>query len=196
MWKSMLQRLRDPRVLRAQAAAEAEFIFRLFPLNALGSDVVPRPVRWLGYRLGGMKVKSPNLYPGLVIAGDPARIEIGEDTFLNRGCLIESVGHVRFGKGVQVGPQAAFITSHHPRREDGTIMNRAEGRDIVIGDGCWIGARAMILPGVTLARDVVVAAGAVVAKDCTVAGAVYAGVPARLVKQPEPAYLAAQGSVA
>jgi maltose O-acetyltransferase len=50
-----------------------------------------------------------------------------------------------------------------------------------IGDRCWIGARATILPGVSIGDGTVVAAGAVVTKDCE-PGAVYGGVPARRLR--------------
>src|SRR2546425_10813446 len=65
-------------------------------------------------------------------------------------------------------------SAHRP----GTSQRRA-GRfvaePIVIGDGVWIGTRAMLLPGVTVADGCVVAAGAVVAQDCEANG-LYAGV--------------------
>jgi maltose O-acetyltransferase len=50
-----------------------------------------------------------------------------------------------------------------------------------IGDRCWIGARATILPGVSIGDGTVVAAGAVVTKDCE-PDALYAGVPARRLR--------------
>lgn len=53
--------------------------------------------------------------------------------------------------------------------------------DTIIGDGCWIGSRAMIMQGVTLGEGAVVATGAVVTKDVP-AYAVVAGVPAKIIK--------------
>ncbi|WP_111896079.1 CatB-related O-acetyltransferase [Acinetobacter sp. MB5] len=58
--------------------------------------------------------------------------------------------------------------------------------DTVIGDGCWIGSRAMIMQGVTLGEGAVVATGAVVTKDVP-AYAVVAGVPAQVIKYRFPA---------
>jgi maltose O-acetyltransferase len=74
------------------------------------------------------------------------------------------------------------VTSHHPTLPDGTVSRVAEPRPVTIGDRVWVGARAQILPGVRIAADAVIAAGAVVTKDCPVAG-VYAGVPARLIRE-------------
>ena len=59
--------------------------------------------------------------------------------------------------------------------------------DTIIGDGCWIGMRAMIMPGVTIGEGAVVAAGAVVTKDVP-PYAVVGGNPATFIKYrfPEP----------
>jgi acetyltransferase-like isoleucine patch superfamily enzyme len=59
------------------------------------------------------------------------------------------------------------------------------GRPITVEDGAWIGARAMIMPGVTVGAGATIAAGAVVTRDC-VAGGTYAGIPARLIREPAP----------
>lgn len=52
---------------------------------------------------------------------------------------------------------------------------------VSIGDSCWLGARATILPGVTIGEGTIIGAGAVVTEDCK-PGAVYAGVPARRIR--------------
>ncbi|MGO9754007.1 MAG: DapH/DapD/GlmU-related protein [Solirubrobacteraceae bacterium] len=75
-----------------------------------------------------------------------------------------------------------FAAASH---ELGEPERRATGvlaRPIVIGDGCWIGARATILAGVTIGAGCVVGAGAVVVAD-TQPNCVYAGVPARRLRE-------------
>ena len=146
----------------------------------LGAEFMPRVIRGAGYRLLGVRTRTWNIFPGLRIAGRLRNVSIGPDTFLNRDCFLESVGRVTIGAGCQFGPQVTVLTSHHPREEDGTVSRRAVPRDVVIGDRAWIGARAVLVPGVTIGDDVVVAAGAVVTKDCLRPG-IYAGVPARWV---------------
>lgn len=156
-----------------------------FLVNAvLGSDLVPRPVRYAGYRALGMPTSTPNVLPGLRISGSRRRLSLGAGTFLNRDCFIEAVAPVTVGQGCQFGPQVMVLTSHHERLADGRIERKATPRPVVIGDRAWIGARAVILPGVTIGDDVVIAAGAVVTKDCLAAGT-YAGVPARPVGRPD-----------
>lgn len=167
-----------------------------FAVNAvLGSDLVPRPVRYAGYRALGMPTSTPNILPGLRVSGSRRRLTLGAGTFLNRDCFIEAVADVTVGAGCQFGPQVMVLTSHHRRLADGRIERKATPRPVRIGDRAWIGARAVILPGVTIGDDVVIAAGSVVTKDCRAPGT-YAGVPARPVGNPaaiEPVNEAAGG---
>ncbi|WP_116103548.1 acyltransferase [Amycolatopsis thermalba] len=150
--------------------------------GVLGSALVPRPVRLLGYRAFGARIRSGNIFPGLRIHGALRNVEIGRHTFLNAECYLESVGPITIGASCQFGPQVMIVTSHHPTLPDGRVSRVAQARPVVIGDRVWVGARAQILPGVRIADDAVIAAGAVVARDCPVPG-VYAGVPARLVRE-------------
>lgn len=150
--------------------------------GVLGSTLVPRPLRLLGYRALGARIRTGNIFPGLRIHGPLRHVEIGRGTFLNAECYLEAVGPVTIGRACQFGPQVMIVTSHHPTLPDGTVSREAQPRPVVIGDRVWVGARAQILPGVRIADDAVIAAGAVVARDCPVPG-VYAGVPARLVRE-------------
>lgn len=92
------------------------------------------------------------------------RLELAERVFVNQGCTFLDYAGIRLGEGVMIGPQATFITMGHPvdpeeRREFLT------GAPIDVAENVWIGAGAMILPGVSIGRDAVIAAGAVVADD-------------------------------
>jgi acetyltransferase-like isoleucine patch superfamily enzyme len=92
------------------------------------------------------------------------RLDLAERVFINQGCTFLDFAGIRLGAGVMVGPKATFITMGHPvdpeeRREFLT------GAPIDVAENVWIGAGAMILPGVSIGRDAVIAAGAVVADD-------------------------------
>ena len=106
------------------------------------------------------------------------RLRFGDRVFVNVGTTIIAV------EEIVVGSDVAFASDVYVLDSD---SHGVEGRPhkqapVRIGDGCWIGARAMILPGVTLGNRVLVAAGAVVTRDvpddCLVAGN-----PARVVRQ-------------
>lgn len=109
-------------------------------------------------------------------------VVIGDGTYINQRCLIRP--NTTIGKNVSVGPDVMFMTDTH---EIGPSQRRAGANlfpPIVVGDGCWIGARTTILGNVTIGHGTVIAAGSLVNKDCE-ANAVYAGVPARLIKRLE-----------
>jgi maltose O-acetyltransferase len=111
-----------------------------------------------------------------------APVHIGPRSFLNHDCFIESGASITVGADVLLGSCVRLITSSHrhadPRRRGGP----REFGAIDIRDGAWVGTGATILPGVTVGEGAVIAAGAVVRTDCE-RHTLYAGVPARAVKQ-------------
>lgn len=114
-------------------------------------------------------------------AGVHANLRVGRGSYMNRGVSVEAVAPVTIGDACHLGPEVMVLTSHHPVDESGSWTFGAEGREVVIGDKVWIGARAVILPGAVVESEVIIAAGAVVAGRCESYG-VYGGVPARRLK--------------
>ncbi|RDI54443.1 sugar O-acetyltransferase [Nocardia mexicana] len=92
------------------------------------------------------------------------RLDLAERVFVNQGCTFLDYAGIRLGKGVMIGPKATFITVGHP--VDPEERRRfLTGAPIDVAENVWIGAGATILPGVSIGRDSVVAAGAVVSED-------------------------------
>lgn len=83
------------------------------------------------------------------------------------------------GRGCYIAPNVGLITANH-RPED--PERHLPGQDIVLGEKCWIGMNAVVLPGVKLGPNTVVAAGAVVRDSHPDGYVILAGVPARPVK--------------
>ena len=112
-----------------------------------------------------------------------ARVAIGEYGFLGRGVEIDVVESVTLGAHVLDAP-GVFITDHvHNIALTARIDDQGcSSRPISIGDDVWLGARAVVLPGVTIGSGAVVGAGAVVREDVA-AGTVVAGVPARVLRR-------------
>ena len=109
------------------------------------------------------------------------RLEIGDDVWLGAGVFLSPVGDatITIGPHCDFGPQVMVLTGSHEIDPDGEhIGGRGTAQSVTIGSGSWLGARATILPGVSLAEKTVVAAGAVVAKDSAVEKTLLAGVPA------------------
>ena len=144
------------------------------------SPLLPLPVRRTLLRIGGIKLGA--LVYGLVHCYfASANVSIGTAAFVNTGCLFEGDGHIAIGNDCMLGPQVTILTSTHPVGSSGEIAREPETHDVRIEDGCWICARATILPGVRIGAGAIVAAGAVVTSDCD-PGGLYAGVPARRVR--------------
>ena len=98
-------------------------------------------------------------------------LELSERVFVNQGCTFLDQAGIRIGERVMIGPKVTFITGGHPvdpveRRQYLT------GAPIDVAENVWIGAGATVLPGVSIGRDAVIAAGAVVADDVPAASLV------------------------
>lgn len=101
---------------------------------------------------------------------------IGEGGFINYNCVMLDGAPIRIGNHVLIGPAVQIYTFHHPLdyRERRTIEIC---KPVTIGDDCWIGGGAILLPGVTIGPRSVVGAGSVVTKDIP-ADSIYVGNPA------------------
>ncbi len=87
-----------------------------------------------------------------------------------------------FGKNTWIANGVKIISSNHDLQN---LDVHSKGEDIVIGDGCWLAANAILLPGVELGEHTVVAAGAVVTKSFPEGWCVIGGVPAKKIKSIE-----------
>ena len=109
------------------------------------------------------------------------QIQVGEQFYMNHGCVLLDAGGITFGHRVLVGPQCGFYTSGHPLdpRERGKGLEYA--RPIRVGNDVWIGAGVRVLPGVTIADGAVIGAGSVVTRDIPPM-VVAAGNPCRVLR--------------
>ena len=155
-------------------------------LNALaGSEWLPMTMRTALYRRLGVAVgEHCVLLPGLTFGQATAAggVVIGDRCYVNRDCwfdpgdsIITLGDHVVLASRVMLSG-AGHQVGAHARRATG-----ATSAPITIEAGCWIGAGAIVLPGVTVAAGCIVGAGAVVTASTEPDG-VYAGVPARRLR--------------
>ena len=105
------------------------------------------------------------------------RIEIGKHVFINSNFICMSHGYVAIEDGVMIAPRVTLLTANHD------LYNRRilKCKPIRICKNAWIGAGAIILAGVTIGENAVVAAGAVVTKDVA-PNTVVGGNPAKVIK--------------
>jgi maltose O-acetyltransferase len=109
---------------------------------------------------------------------------IGDRVFLNNLCYIIDNNEVCIGSHVMVGPCVQIYTAAHLLQAEPRSQGLEVARPIVIEDNVWIGGGAILLPGVTVGRNAVVGAGAVVSRDVP-ANTVVAGNPARVIREIE-----------
>lgn len=108
-------------------------------------------------------------------------LSIGEGTFVNHGCYLMDGGTITLGKHVFVGPYCGFYTASHPLAWRERNQGLEKALPIRVGDDCWLGAGAMVMPGVTIGRGCVIAAGSVVTHDVP-DNSLVTGVPGRVMR--------------
>lgn len=107
-------------------------------------------------------------------------IYLGERSYINMGATLLDNAPIRIGAEVMIGPNVQIYTAAHALDADERIQGVETALPVTIEDRVWIGGGAILLPGVTIGREAVVGAGAVVTKDVP-AGARVVGNPARLL---------------
>lgn len=105
-------------------------------------------------------------------------IFLGDNVFLNFGCIVLDVMPVTVGNSTQIGPGVQILTADHPRDPELRQKFLESGRPVTIGKNVWIGGGAVILPGVTVGDNAIIGAGSIVTRDVA-AGVTVAGNPAR-----------------
>lgn len=113
----------------------------------------------------------------------PAKIMIGQGTYINRGTMLDAHQKIWIGERVMMGPGCYITDSDHGMKPGQSVKEQPMTLgEVVIEDEAWIGAHVTILKNVRIGRGAIVAAGAVVTKDVS-SGEVVAGVPARMLKK-------------
>ena len=107
-------------------------------------------------------------------------LEIGDNVFVNYGTSLVSSAHIKIGNDCLIGTHVTVMDCDFHRVEDKSWDTT--GLPIVLEDRVWLGNRSMILKGVRVGHDAVVAAGAVVTKDVAPRTLV-AGVPAKVIRR-------------
>lgn len=135
----------------------------------------------------GVKGQMYRFSTSTIVVGKYSNITLGDQAEINTGCFLLASEKIIIGDNSTLAYQVTVLTSADPNSKYGKLVRvyPVVKKPVIIGHDCWIGARATILPGVTIGNFCVVAAGAVVTRnvpDYTVVG----GVPAKVIKQLNP----------
>lgn len=102
------------------------------------------------------------------------------NNFQGSGKYFQANEKIKIGKGTWIANNVGLITANHDLKD---LDSHQNGKPIVIGEKCWIGMGAIILPGVTLGPNTVVGAGAIVTKSFPEGNCVIVGNPAKKIKE-------------
>lgn len=126
------------------------------------------------------RVPWPVHFTSRVVA--PEKIRRGRGSYPGDmpGCYIQGMNGIEIGDGCQFGPGVGLISANHDPLD---LTRHLPAEPLRIGNDCWIGMHAVVLPGVQLGDRTVVGAGAVVTKSFPEGHCVLAGNPAQVVKR-------------
>lgn len=150
-------------------------IWRVFRLRRLGIKVKS------GVRIGkAVSIKSGEVETGVRIM-PTSKIDIGKNFYVN--CYSHLCGSISIGDDVLLGPKVIIWSKNHVFSSLDIPINIQGYTDerIIIGNDVWIGASAVILPGVSIGEGSVVGAGSIVAKDIP-PYSIAVGNPAKVVR--------------
>ena len=109
-------------------------------------------------------------------------VHFGSGIYVNSNATFVDDGHIYVGDKVMFGPNVTIATANHPI--DPALRSRGlqYNKDVYIGENAWIGASAVIVPGVRIGKNAVIGAGSVVTRDVP-DGVVAVGNPCRVLRE-------------
>ncbi len=128
----------------------------------------------------GRKVDDSFLLAPPFFTTGGTEIRVGRNVFVNQNCTFYDLGGLDIGDDVMIGPNVSLITSGHPV-DPAQRRAAVVGTPIVIERNVWIAAGAIVIGGVTIGENSVVAAGSVVTRDVP-ANTLVGGNPARVIR--------------
>ena len=151
-------------------------LFLDYPLKPL------EKLRWRYWKVQMKSLGTTSRISHRVKVQAPQNISIGSKTHITNRTYLDGRGGITIGDNVLVGYESIIMTSARNFGDTETPINLqgSTRKPVIIGNDCWLGARAIVLPGVTIGDGAVVGTAAVVTKDVP-ALAVVGGVPARIL---------------
>ena len=150
--------------------------FKIFIVNLSGHCPF-WTIRKLVYLLAGVSIGSGSKIHIGARFFDPKNISIGKDTLVGDQVFLDGRAELKIGDHTDIASQVLIYNSEHDINDP---QFKAVEQMVIIGDYCFIGPRAIILPGVKIGRGAIVAAGAVVTKDVG-ENEIVGGVPAKKI---------------
>lgn len=129
-------------------------------------------VKVLGYELHS----TTSVHIGCFFTG--SKLKVGANSVINRNCYLDCRTDLIIGSNVSISPECYLMTAGHDPQSP---LFSGKNRAVFINDYAWLGARVIILPGVTMGAGAVAAAGSIVTKSVD-EFSIVGGNPARFIK--------------
>src|SRR5574344_438632 len=139
---------------------------------------------FIGIKIALLRAFGAKIGKGLVIKNKvcikfPWKITIGDNVWLGENSWIDNLDYVTIGNNVCISQKALLLTGNHDYTQSSMPYRNAP---VVVEDGAWIGADAIVCPGVIVAMNTVLTVGSVVAKNTETNG-LYQGNPAVKIRE-------------
>lgn len=146
--------------------------------------LINKSVRPALARLCGMQCGTGVMLQKGIFYGNPKNVSIGVSSIICRGAFLDGFDKITIGNNVAIAFQVTFITSTHELGTKEKRVGRLSGSPIVIGDGVWIAARAIIGPGTEIGAGSMISAGAALMHSVP-PNSLVSGVPGKVVTRLE-----------
>lgn len=139
---------------------------------------------FMGIKIALLKTFGAKIGKGLVIKNNvcikfPWKLTLGDNVWLGESCWIDNLDRVTIGSNVCISQGALLLTGNHDY-----TMTTFDYRNapILIEDGAWIGAKAVVCPGVMVGSHAILTVGSIATKEMNAYG-IYQGNPARMIRK-------------
>ena len=146
--------------------------------------IINRTVRPALARLCGARCAQGVILQKGIFYGNPRNLQVGHKSVISRGAFLDGFDKITIGDNVAIAFGVTFITSTHELGPKEKRAGKLFGNPIVVGDGCWIAAHAVIGPGTEVGAGSMVSAGAVVMQSVP-ENSLVVGVPGKVVTRLE-----------
>lgn len=138
---------------------------------------------FMGIKCFALRAFGAKLGKGLIIKNNvnikfPWKLTVGDDVWLGENCWIDNLDTVTIGNNVCISQAALLLTGNHDYTQSAFYYRNAP---IILEDGAWIGAKAVVCPGVTAFSHSILTTGSIATKDMEPWG-IYQGNPAKKIR--------------
>lgn len=139
---------------------------------------------FMGIKIVLLKMFGAKIGKGLVIKNNvcikfPWKLTLGDNVWLGEGCWIDNLDKVTIGNNVCISQGALLLTGNHDYTSKSFDYRNAP---IIVEDGAWIGAKAVVCPGVTVRSHAILTVASIVTKEMEAYG-IYQGNPAKIIRK-------------